>query len=101
MKSIKEPRSRFPLSSKPPSQYPIQSNEDAVCVDIANKLGESDMRYVLARRHQLGIRALEEAFAIVKEEVRKGTCRNPSRLFNFLLTQKFREKDSRPENAQL
>lgn len=91
MKNNEQSNSRFQLSGKNPSEYPVDSNEDAVCVDIATALGEPNMRYILARRHQLGIQAINDAYAIVKDELRKGTCRNPRRLFNFLLTQKLKK----------
>lgn len=85
-------QNRFQLSEKSPSEYPINSNEDALCVDIALALGESDMRYILARRQQLGIQAVSEAYAVVKDEMRKGKCKSPGKLFNFLLTKKMTDK---------
>ncbi|HEY4505758.1 MAG TPA: hypothetical protein VJG67_03640 [Candidatus Paceibacterota bacterium] len=88
-------KNRFPLSEKRPSEYPIGSNDDDVCVDIASALGESDMRFILARRHQLGMQAINEAYATVKDEMRKGKCQSPGRLFNFLLTKKLEEKNER------
>ncbi|HEY4505798.1 MAG TPA: hypothetical protein VJG67_03865 [Candidatus Paceibacterota bacterium] len=92
MKKYVKSQNRFLLSEKHPSEYPIKSNEDVICVDIASALGESDMRFILARRHQLGIGAIEDTYAVVKDEMRKGKCENPRRLFNFLLTQKLKEK---------
>lgn len=92
MKKDEKSNNRFQLSGRHPSEYPIGSNEDAICVDIAIALGETNMRYILARRHQLGMQAVSDAYAIVKDEMRKGTCRNPRRLFNYLLTQKLNEK---------
>lgn len=86
-------KNRFLLSEKHPSEYPISSNDDAACVDIASALGESDMRFILARRHQLGMQAISEAYAVVKDEVRKGKCQSPRKLFNFLLTKKLKEKN--------
>jgi len=85
-------KNRFPLSEKHPSEYPINSNDDAHCVDIALALGESDMRYILARRQQLGMQAISEAYAVVKDEIRKGKCKSPSRLFNFLLTKELERR---------
>jgi hypothetical protein len=86
-------QNRFPLSEKHPSEYPINSNEDAECVDIALALGESDMRYILARRQQLGMSAIRDVYATVKDEMRKGKCRSPARLFNALLTNKLNEHE--------
>ncbi len=83
---------RFQISERHPSEYPINNNEDAHCVDIALALGESDMRYILARRQQLGMQAISEAYSVVKDEIRKGKCQSPGRLFNYLLTQKLEEK---------
>lgn len=97
MKNNEKSSSRFQLSGKHPSEYPIDSNEDAICVDIATAIGESNMRYILARRHQLGIQAINDAYAIVKDEIRKGTCRNPRRLFNYLLTKQFKENATSKE----
>ncbi len=92
MTNNEQSSSRFQLSGRHPGEYPISSNEDAICVDIATVLGESNMRYILARRHQFGgISEIEAAFAIVKDEMRKVTCRNPRRLFNYLLTQQIKE----------
>ncbi len=93
MKNYEQSNNRFQLSGRHPSEYPIGSNEDAICVDIAKALGEPSMRYILARRHQLGIGEIEAAYAIVKDEMRKGTCRNPRKLFNALLTKKWHEKN--------
>lgn len=95
MKNNAQSKNRFPLSEKRPSEYPINSNEDAACVDIAKALGESNMRFILARLHQLGMQAISEAYAVVKEELRKGTCRNPRALFNYLLTKEWRERQER------
>lgn len=85
---------RFQLSEKRPNEYPIKNNEDAVCVDIATALGESDMRYILARRHQLGMQVIEDAYAIVKDCIRNNKCRNPRKLFNFLLTKELRNRET-------
>ena len=85
-------KNRFLLSEKHPSEYPISSNEDAACVDIASALGESDMRFILARRHQLGMQAIYDAHAVVKDTMRRGTCRNPRGLFNYLLTQEWKKR---------
>lgn len=95
MKNNEQSNSRFQLSESRPSEYPINSNEDAICVDIAAALGESNMRFILARRHQLGMQAVNDAYSVVKDEIRKGTCHNPRRLFNFLLTQKLEEKNQK------
>ncbi|OGY39953.1 MAG: hypothetical protein A2418_02190 [Candidatus Brennerbacteria bacterium RIFOXYC1_FULL_41_11] len=95
MKNNEQSNSRFQLSGRHPSEYPLSSNDDAMCVDIANALGESNMRFILARRHQLGMQAISDAYAVIKDEIRKGTCRNPRRLFNFLLTQKLEEKNQK------
>lgn len=92
MDNFEESKNRFQLSERKPREYPVRSNEDAVCVDIADALGESDMRYILARKHQLGISAVELAYSVVKDEMRKGNCRNPRRLFNFLLTKELRKQ---------
>ena len=91
---------RFQESEKHPSEYPINDNDDAHCVDIALALGESDMRFILARRHQLGMQAIAEAYAVVKDEIRKGKCRSPRRLFNALLTKKLNEKNNQHENQE-
>ena len=98
MKNNTEAKTRFPLSGKHPKEYPISSNEDVICVDVADALGESDMRFILARRHQFGgIREIQDAFAIVKNEIRKGNCRNPGALFNSLLTQELRKRQKNPQ----
>ena len=87
MKNFKESRSRFPLSEKHPSEYPIGNTEDAICVDIALALQEPNMKFILARRYQLGsISKIQDVFAVVKDAIHKGTCRNPRGLFNYLLT---------------
>lgn len=94
MKNSRESKSRFPLSELRPSEYPIETREDAACVDIALALGESDMRFILARKHQLGLRAIELAYSAVKDAMRRGKCHSPRGLFNFILTQRFNEKKS-------
>lgn len=88
---------RFQLSEKRPSEYPIKSNDDAMCVDIAISLEEPDMRFILARRSQLGMQPIYDAYAVVKDYVRSGKCRDKRCLFNFLLTQKLKEKNT-PNN---
>lgn len=93
MKNYEQSNSRFQLSGKHPSEYPLNSNDDAMCVDIATALGESNMRFILARRHQLGMQAISDAYAAVKDSIRKGQCRNPRKLFNSILTRKFEEKN--------
>ncbi len=98
MKNYSKSQSRFLLSEKHPSEYPLNddsSNDDAMCVDIALAIGESNMRFILARRHQLGMQSIHEAYAVVKDYARNGKCQNKRRLFNFLLTQKLKEKSVR------
>jgi hypothetical protein len=92
MKNLNESKNRFLLSEKRPREYPIGSNDDAVCVDIASALGELDMRFILARRYQLGMQAINDAYAVVKDTMRRGTCRNPRGLFNHLLTQELKKR---------
>jgi len=96
MENSNESKSRFPLSEMHPTQYPIDSHEDMICVDIAIALQESNMKYILARRHQFGgTYEIETTFSIVKDMMHRGTCRNPRKLFNSLLTKelkKYREK---------
>src|SRR3989344_9608890 len=94
MKKHEESKNRFPLSELHPSEYPIDGKDDAVCVDIALAIGESDMRFILARRHQLGLYEIELAYSAVKDAMRRGKCRNPRGLFNFILTQRLEEKKS-------
>lgn len=98
MKNYKESKNRFPLSEKSPSDFQqyARSNGELRCADIAAELGEPTMRFYLARLHQFGgdVYPFEEAFAIVKDKMRAGTCDNPRRLFNFLLTKKLKEKDA-------
>lgn len=84
-------QNRYSESEKHPREYTINSNEDAECVDIALALGELNMRFILARRHQLGMLAISGAYSVVKDEVRKGKCRSPAKLFNFLLTQELKK----------
>ena len=92
MKNSKESKSRFPLSGKHPTEYPINSHEDAICVDIAIALQESNMKFILVRRHQLGgIYEIEVIFSIVKDMMHRGTCRNPRKLFNCLLTKELKK----------
>ena len=86
MKKPHESKNRFPLSDLSPNEYPIGSNDDALCVDIALALGEANMRFILARRHQVGMAAINSCYATVKEYQLKGTCRSPAKLFNALLT---------------
>lgn len=93
MNKNEKSNNRFQLSERHPSEYPVNSNEDAICVDIATALGEPSMRYILARRYQLGISEIEAAYAIVKDQIHRGACRNPRRLFNSLLTKKWHEKN--------
>lgn len=96
MKNFEESKNRFQLSEKHPSEYPVESNEDALCVEIATALEESDMRYILARRHQLGMRAITDAYDVVKDYIRNGKCRNPRKLFNFLLTKELKDRETNP-----
>jgi len=93
MKNYEESKNRFHLSEKHPNEYPVESNDDAMCVEIAAALGESNMRYILARRHQLGMQAIHDAYAAVKDSMRKGQCRSPRKLFNSILTRKLAEKN--------
>jgi len=97
MKNFEESKNRFQLSEKHPSEYPINNNDDAVCVDIATALEESDMRYILARRHQLGMQAIKDAHAVVRDCIRNDKCRNPRKLFNFLLTKELEDRTKNPE----
>ncbi len=92
MKKSEESNNRFPLSELRPSEYPIDGHDDAVCVDIALAIGESDMRFILARRHQLGLYEIELAYSAVKDAMRRGKCRSPRGLFNHILTQRLEAK---------
>lgn len=94
MKNSDQSKKSFQLSGKSPSDFQryARGNEELRCADIAYSLGESDMRFILARRHQLGMQAIEDAYAVVKDYVRNGKCHDRRRLFNFLLTKKLAER---------
>lgn len=95
MKNYEESQSRFQLSGMPPSEYRSHARGDAEyrCAEIAFALGEPDMRFILARLHQFdgNMHPLDEAYSVVKDAVRRGKCRNPRKLFNFLTSKKLQE----------
>lgn len=51
------------------------------------------MRFMLARLHQFGgnMHPLDETHSIVKDAVRRGKCRDPRKLFNYLTSKKLEE----------
>ncbi|MEN9582547.1 MAG: hypothetical protein RL641_501, partial [Candidatus Parcubacteria bacterium] len=56
---------------------------------------------ILARRHQLGMQALNEAYSAVKDAINRGGCRNPRAYYNSILTKKLNEgKERRKQRAQ-
>ena len=86
--------SRFPLRMNP-NEFEVHSNDDLIIKDIALALREPDLRYILARRHQFkGINEIQEAFAIVKDQMQRGTCRDPRRYFNALLTKEWEKRQN-------
>lgn len=95
MKKYEESQNRFPLSELSPSEYRSRARGEAEfrCAEIAIALGETDMRFMLARLHQFGgsMHPLDEAYSIVKDAVRRGKCRDPRKLFNYLTSKKLRE----------
>lgn len=95
MNEHEESQNRFQLSGLSPSEYRSHARSDAEyrCAEIALALGEPDMRFILARLHQFdgNMHPLDEAFSEVKDAVRRGKCRNPRKLFNFLTSKKLQE----------
>lgn len=95
MENHEESQNRFQLSERSPSEYQrhARSNAEYICAEIAHALGESDMRFILARLHQFNgnVHPIEQAYSVVKDEVRRGKCRDARKLFNYLTSKKLRE----------
>jgi hypothetical protein len=83
-----QPPNRFHRSEARPCDFVPTNHAEFVCQNIALRLGEKDMRFVLARLHQLNgnLYPLELAFSAVKEQMRAGKARNPRGLFNHLVS---------------
>jgi len=96
MKNYEESQNRFPLSEKHPSEYQrlARSNAEFICAEIATALGESNMKFILARLHQFkgDVHPIEQAYSVVKDEMRRGKCRNPRALFNHLVTKELEKR---------
>ncbi|OHA87358.1 MAG: hypothetical protein A2644_03995 [Candidatus Zambryskibacteria bacterium RIFCSPHIGHO2_01_FULL_39_63] len=97
MENYEESQNRFLLSERSPSEYQrhARSNAEYICAQIADALGESDMRFILARLHQFkgNVHPIEQAYSVVKDEVRRGKCRNPRALFNHLVTKELKNQN--------
>lgn len=95
MRESEESKNRFPLSGLSPNEYRRRASSEAEfrCAEIALALGETDMRFMLARLHQFdgNMHPLDEAYSIVKDTARRGKCRDPRKLFNFLTSKKLKE----------
>jgi hypothetical protein len=96
MKKYEESQNRFPLSEKHPSEYQrhARNNAEYICAEIAIALGESNMKFILARLHQFkgNVHPIERAYSVVKDEMRRGKCRNPRALFNHLVTKELKKR---------
>ena len=95
MNENEKSQSRFQLSELSPSEYRnhARGNAEYRCAEIALELREPDMRFILARLHQFdgNMQPIDEAHSEVKDAMRRGKCRDPRKLFNYLTSKKLQE----------
>lgn len=102
MTNYEESQNRYPLSRLSPSEYlrRASSASEHRCAEIALYLGESDMRYILARLYQFGgdMHLIDETYSEVKDAANRGKCRDKRKLFNHILTRKLKDYQQKYEN---
>ncbi len=79
------------LKGIPVGEFESKNSEESRCLEIAQALGENDMRFILSALHRCGLAKVEEAWGLVREGK---NIENPRKYFNTIVTSlpEFREK---------
>ncbi len=79
------------LKGIPVEEFEPKNNDESRCLEIAQALGENDMRFILSALRRCGLAKVEEAWGLVREGK---NIKNPRKYFNTIITSlpEFREK---------
>lgn len=88
------------IDSSPKEGIPVNTffphtHEEQRCLEIAEALGEKDLRYLLSRLKKYGLNPIEKVWGIYKEDVNKGDIKNPPAYFNTLLEKEIESMNAR------